>query len=141
MSRREHTRRELFDKLFRRGFDADVIENVIVALEDSNLQSDSRFAELYAEQRAGKGYGAHRIRAELRDRGVSAEDSDSAMSTLEVNWVDSAARLIERKFGAEEPLAGQELLKCKRYLHGRGFTQEQIRTAVAECGSAQEDDI
>ena len=112
-----------------------------MALEESNLQSDFRFAELYAEQRAAKGYGAHRIRAELRDRGVSAEVSDEAMSALDVDWVASAARVIARKFGAEEPLGGQELLKCKRFLHGRGFTQEQIRSAISADVHSQEEDI
>ncbi|MDO6462132.1 regulatory protein RecX [Granulosicoccaceae sp. 1_MG-2023] len=139
LSRREHTRRELYDKLFRRGFDGDVIEGVIAALEESQLQSDYRFAELYAEQRAAKGYGAQRIRAELRDRGVSGEVCDEAMAVLETDWVANAARMIARKFGAETALSGQELLKCKRYLHGRGFSSGQIRAALSAHAGAHED--
>ena len=45
LSRREHSRRQLFDKLKQRGFEHEDIESALDLLQAENLLNDERFAE------------------------------------------------------------------------------------------------
>ena len=70
ISRREHSIKEVNDKLTRK-FDADeIIESVIEKLISNNLINDSRFAEMYTSSRKKKGFGPKRIGYELSIKGV-----------------------------------------------------------------------
>ena len=71
LARREHSARELVQKLRSRGGTAEVIETVLQRLVDGRLQSDERYTEVYLRQRSSKGYGPQRIVSELRERGVA----------------------------------------------------------------------
>ena len=134
LARREHSVRELRNKLKRRFSDeaiesvaVDVIDEQICRLTGENLQSDSRFAESYARQRADKGYGPVRLREELRERGVSESDVDVALEELEMDWGALAARVIERKFGTDAPADIKERARRVRFMQYRGFSADHYR--------------
>jgi regulatory protein len=123
----------LFQKLTDRGFVPDVVEGVIDTLAQENLQSDERFAELFVEQRINKGFGKHKIKAELRDRGLESELARDIMTRVEVDWVAQAVSVIGRKFGEfDDSFNKKKAMKCKRYLHSRGFNQGHIDQALAQ---------
>lgn len=104
---------------------------MIQELADKNLQSDERFAELFVEQRINKGYGKHKIRAELRDRGVDSELAKQSLVENDTDWVRLAHSVLLRKYGQyDESFNSKKLLKCKRHMHSRGFSQSQIIQAV-----------
>lgn len=135
LARREHSARELSGKLHSRGFDPGVVESVLARLVEECLQSDERYAEVYLRQRSGKGYGPERIRAEMRERGVS----DSLISASfrraeeegEVDWFELASRTYNKKFG-ERPIEDiKERAKRQRFMQYRGFSHEQIAEAIA----------
>ncbi len=132
LSRREHTRRELLDKLIQRGFEAVQVEQIIQELNDANLQSDERFATLFAEHRSNKGFGALKIRADLHNRGIDSALAEQTLTNLSIDWVTIAHRVAERKFrqlNGETP-NNSELMKCKRFLGSRGFGYAQISDAI-----------
>ncbi len=109
-----------------------MIEVVIDSLTEKNLQSDERFAELFVEQRINRGFGEYKIRASLRDRGVDSQLASQTLGELDADWVDIALGVAARKIdiaGGHE-ISSAKLLKCKRFLHSRGFSQEQIEKAV-----------
>ncbi len=135
LARREHTGRELYEKLSKRGFDPDAIDAVIIELAAANLQSDSRFAESFIQQRIRKGFGEYKIRAGLRDRGVDSSITEDSIAGLSVDWVEIAEKLIRKKFTDKTLKPGsKELLKCRRYLQSRGFSAEQIEAAIPRGG-------
>jgi regulatory protein len=130
LARREHSVRELRNKLKRRFSDEAVevvIDEQISRLTEERLQSDARFAESYARQRAEKGYGPVRLREELRERGVSDADVEVALEELEMDWRALAARVLQKKFGTAAPVDIKERARRVRFMQYRGFSADHYR--------------
>jgi SOS response regulatory protein OraA/RecX len=70
LARREHSRRELKQKLKKRFRDDALIEEQLDTLAEENLQSDTRYAESFLRQRFNRGHGPVRIRQEMRQKGI-----------------------------------------------------------------------
>lgn len=138
LARREHSVRELRNKLKRRFSDEAaeivdvVIDEQISRLTEEHLQSDSRFAESYVRQRADKGYGPIRLREELRERGVAEADVDVALEELEMDWRALATRVIQRKFGTAAPADIKERARRARFMQYRGFSADHYRCQQQE---------
>ncbi|MBK5936426.1 MAG: recombination regulator RecX [Halorhodospira halophila] len=137
LGRREHTRRELAQKLARRGFDPGEVEPVLEALVDEGLLDETRFAEVFVRSRVERGQGPVRIAQELRQRGVIGGVIDEALADAGVDWWEQARAVRQRRFGAVVPADRREALRQAQFLQRRGFTAEQVRAAVA---AADEDD-
>lgn len=132
LARREYARVELERRLTRRGFSAELVAEVLAALVAENLLSDARFAESFINARADRGKGPYRIRRELGERGVADGLADEAMAAAETDWTDLARRVRRKRFGAALPGDFPSRAKQMRFLHYRGFTEEQIRAAIGE---------
>ena len=121
ISRREHSRRELRDKLKRRYPDLDLIDEQLDRLTEENLQSDARFAESFLRQRLSRGHGPMRIRQEARQKGISDSEISAAMEAESPNWYDLARDTYQRKFGALPPEDIKEKARRSRFMQYRGF--------------------
>jgi regulatory protein len=132
LARREHSQYELRLKLWRRGCDDELVDAVIDELRDEDLLSDARFAEAYVDSRARRGFGPVRIRGELQQRGVNDALAEEAVANVECDWEASAAEQRRRRFGAALPEDGRQRQQQYRYLTNRGFTSDQIRTALGD---------
>ncbi|ROR29846.1 regulatory protein [Inmirania thermothiophila] len=140
LARREHSRRELLDKLRARGFAPAAAEAAVARLAAEGLQSERRFAEALVRERIARGHGPRRIEAELAQRGVAGELAAEVMAAAEVDWVRLAREVARRRFRGP---AGdrREWLRRARHLAGRGFTGEQVRAALGgDEGMATGDD-
>lgn len=126
LATREHSRAELERKLAGR-FPAEALGAVLDDLAARGLLSDDRFAEQYATQRAGKGYGPVRIRSELRERGIPSALIDRALEGLDRDWFESLRQAHDRKFGPGPCQDRQEQARRARFLEYRGFPGEMIR--------------
>ncbi len=125
LSRREHTRRQLADKLRSRGYDEAEIDEAIARLADEGLQSDARFAEAYVQQRRERGYGPLRIRRELAERGVDDGLIAIAMDAA-FDWDASMREQRRRKFGEALPDDYRERMRQARFLQNRGFSADAV---------------
>lgn len=125
LARREHSRRELLRKLLRRSDDRELIEQVLDELVERNYLSEERFAESYVRARAGRGFGPLRIRAELKDRGLSDELIERYLSA-DFDWCEQLAQVCEKKYGSAVVEGGKERNKQARFFLQRGFSYEQI---------------
>ncbi len=130
LARREHSRRELRNKLLAKSDAAATVESVLDTLETEGLLSDQRFAEAFVRSRVGRGHGPVRIRQELRQRGVADGLAAEAMAAEGCDWFALAADVVRRKFGSEPAGDRRELARRLRFLQYRGFTAEQCREAV-----------
>lgn len=131
LGRREHSRLELWHKLYRRAADDAQLARVLDQLESGGWLDDSRFAEIYARQRREAGYGPVRIRAELEQRGV-AEEPEALSGVSETEWREAACQQRLRRFGSlESGLSWKEKGKQGRFLAQRGFSRTQIEAALA----------
>ncbi|HKE96552.1 MAG TPA: regulatory protein RecX [Povalibacter sp.] len=130
LARREHSVEELRRKLEGRGHPQAAIDAVLTRLQAKRLVSDDRFVSSFIHHHAQRGQGPIRIRAELRQQGISAESIDAALERAAIDWTSQAHTARQRKFRASLPLALPERAKQARFLQYRGFTSDQIRAAL-----------
>ena len=137
LARREHSRRELEQKLAARGFAEELIAPTLDALEESGELASARFTASFIRARAAKGQGPARIRAELAERGIDREQAAELMSAADIDWAALAASVRDKRFGAEPPSDFKERARQARFLEYRGFDRGQIGRAL---GSGDEVD-
>ncbi len=126
LARREHSARELLQKLKKRDFEHDDIQLAIKELQADNLQSDSRFTESFVNQRVNAGYGPIKIRHELIHKGVAEELVDTCLQVFDGEWQERMLRQKIRKFGVEIPADYAQKMKQARFLQNRGFSPESV---------------
>lgn len=129
LARREYSQRELRQRLAARGHDASEAEAALGTLTAHNYQSDARYAEMLARGRAAQGYGPRRIRMELAAQGVTRERVQAAMDNLNHDWVQSAADLLRRRYGASLHTADGRA-RAAQFLLRRGFDTATVRSAT-----------
>ena len=127
LTRREHSRLELRQKLCQRGFPAERIETALDELAQERLLDESRYAELYACSRADKGYGPLRIARELRERGIAEELVVATLADLENHWLPKLRELHRKRFKALIPTDVAGRLQQTRVFRQHGFTLDQIK--------------
>ncbi|MBY6187056.1 recombination regulator RecX [Marinobacter hydrocarbonoclasticus] len=130
LSRRDHSREELKQKLRSRGFVVSDIEKAIARVDDWGYLNDARFAESFVRYRSARGLGPIRLANELRERGVATDLIRKTLGEAEQDWFELCADLCQRKFGASPPTDFKARAKVQRYLAYRGFDMEQIRYAL-----------
>ncbi len=65
----------------------------LLTARKKNWQNDKRFAENYLHARSQRGYGANRIKQELRQlKGVSSEVINEVLTESEINWIEIAEK-------------------------------------------------
>lgn len=122
LARREHSYRELLQKLTQRFDEPALIRSEVDRLRDENLQSDARFAESFLHSRAQRLYGPQRIRAELRERGIGDELIAATLAAADIDWSANQQKLLLNKFGAEPAVDFKDKAKRLRFLQYRGFS-------------------
>ncbi len=130
LARREHSQQELERKLLSRGFPSQGIRSVLQELAQQDSLSDARFAEQYVYSRIQRGFGPLRIQAELRERGVDDEVFGGLIETNAEIWEERAGAARTKRFGPGPPGDFKERARQTRFLQQRGYTQEQIRSAL-----------
>jgi regulatory protein len=134
LARREHSELELARKLAARGYAGDTVATTLAALVADRLLCNARFAEAFVHARIQRGSGPQKIRAELRERGVSDDLIDSAFGSVADSWHDLAREVREKRFGSRQPADFRERSRQMRFLQQRGFSTEQIKGAFRDTG-------
>jgi len=126
LARREHSQKELLDKLALRDFDRDDAQAVIAELAQHDWQEDLRYAESYARHRILKGYGPIRVAYELRQNGIVAFDFEEIAQKEAGGWMELLEQVYTKKYTHDPVLARNEWAKRSRFLLHRGFSGEMI---------------
>ena len=122
VSRREHSRHELMQKLDKRYPETSpIIEEVLDKLEINKILDDERFAEMYLNSRARKGFGPKKIEMELNSRKVNSLFISNAIEAYE-SWLENAQTVLKKKFKDQKPVDYQSKMKQKQFLFSRGFS-------------------
>jgi regulatory protein len=132
LARREHSEQELARKLATRGYDANTVAETLSALVADRLLSNARFAEAFAHARVQRGSGPQKIRAELRERGISDELIDNCLESFADTWHELAREVREKRFGQRQPADFRERSRQMRFLQQRGFSAGQIAGAFRD---------
>ena len=131
LARREHTRAELARKLAPHAASGEAVDALLEGLVAQRLLSEARYAEERTRVLARK-FGAARIRHELRSRGVPPEIVERVSAEGER---ERAAAILARKY--RTPAATrEERARRARFLQGRGFSHDTIRTVLSSADPA-----
>ncbi|MDA7797174.1 recombination regulator RecX [Gammaproteobacteria bacterium] len=122
VSRREHSRHELMQKLDKRYPESSpIIEEALDKLEVNRILDDERFAEMYVNSRARKGFGPKKIEMELNAKRVDSTITSNALEVYET-WLENAQKELKKKFKDQKPTDYQSKMKQKQFLFTRGFS-------------------
>jgi len=120
---------EIRNRLAKKGFDHEIIDQVIIELKARSILNDAQFAQEWVESRAvNKPRGRKLFTLELKNKYVKQEDIDQAFQGLpdEETLAMNAGRRVARRF---ENLDKQTFMKkMYEHLYRKGFTYHTIRS-------------
>ena len=124
---RPHSRKELRDKLLRKGTEPTAADSAVEWLTEHGYLDDASYAASVVRHYAKKGYGAKRITSELSRRGIDRDLWDDALDELPEtdNEID---RFLRNRL--KDPADPDEIRKVSAALSRRGFSWEEIRNAL-----------
>ncbi|WP_233842009.1 regulatory protein RecX [Dyella sp. 2HG41-7] len=127
LARREHSRRELRQKLDRSGYAKDEAGEALDRLGEQQYQDDDRFAEALIRNRSAQGYGPMRLRAELKSHGLADARIRTLLDAADIDWAESAAAQLRRRYGAKGSADPAERARRAQFLLRRGFPAATVR--------------
>ena len=130
LSRREHSTKELIQKLSKREFTIEDIEPVVEFLLEEDYLSNERFADAIFRYRVGRGYGWRYIKHQLQQKGVGSEIFNSLNKNQEIDWYLQAELAYNKRFGGKAIKDQQDKAKRMRFLQYRGFSTDEIITVL-----------
>lgn len=134
---REHSRRELLDKLQRHVQEGDDLPALLDALQARGFIDEARVAQSVLHRRAPL-LGTQRVLQELRSKGLSDDLVRQAATDLADTELQRARAVWARRFGAAPAACTpQERVRQMRFLASRGFAADVVRHVVR--GDAGED--
>jgi len=134
LSRRGWTQAELTARLRRRGAEPDVATAVVADLVARGYVDDAAYARHWVTTRAPRGYGAARLRAELRARGVASALIEAALASVgRGDQLEEARRLAHRRLAALTRVAPDKAAaRLRDHLLRRGFPGGVVAQVVRE---------
>ncbi|WP_448247348.1 regulatory protein RecX [Thalassotalea agariperforans] len=130
LSRREHSLKELRQKLSQRGYELAEINEVLTFLVAENYQSEVRAAESIFRNRVSRGYGWLYIKNELKQKGVSSDIRNSIYQEQDVDWYQQVTATYHKKYADTEVIDHKDKAKRMRFLQYRGFSIDEILSVL-----------
>ena len=138
LSGREYTSSQLRDRLAPH-VDPEAAGQAVERMEELGLVDDDGYAERYARELSERKHcGLLRIRQELRQKGLSAEQIEWAVSLLDADPQEQMLEVLEKKYSAAPE---DEAVKRRAYnaLLRLGHRPSDVRRALARfCGATEE---
>jgi regulatory protein len=134
LSRRQHSRLELFRKMRQKGYRAEIINHALDELEKIDLVNDEEFARLYIlNELRMRPQGRILLFHKLSQRGISRELSESLVTKYlpEEKEPEMAHLLVKKYLHTHRTDSGDRLKeKLIRFLYNRGFTWDCIEQVL-----------
>ena len=138
LSATRKTEKQIREYLQGKGYLGGVIDYAVEKLRGYNFLNDEEYAEAYVEC-AAKRKGGRLIRMELRAKGVSDEEIDGALEGLDQETEERAASEILKKYMRGKEGDKLTLQKAFRYLMGKGYDADVIKSALSQYGETDEE--
>ncbi len=125
----ERCHKEVVQKLYDLGLPPETIDQIVVHLIEYNFLNEERFSQNFARGKFNiKNWGRLRIVAELKQRGISKYNIETALSEIDAETYHKKFHaLAEKKW---DTLKESDVQKRKRkladYLMYRGWESEQV---------------
>lgn len=128
LNKRDYSRGELIRKLTEKGFDEADAASAVAYLSELGLINDERYAAMIVRHYAAKGFGAARVREELRRRAIPREMWEEALEELPAQE-DTIDALLRARLRCDNP-DRDDIKRASAALMRRGFSWDQIKEAV-----------
>ncbi len=126
LGRRQHSTSELLIKLKQKGYETELINQVLDDLKQKNYLDDTKFAEMFVEEKIKlKLWGEQKLKSELIKRGIKSE---------------IISDVIRNKVSEQDKLSYAMILASKKYetLRNRNVDKDVIKrkliTFLNSCG-------
>ena len=129
LARREHSRVEIMQKLRAKDYDEKVCLAQLQKFIDNNIQSDTRYIDVYVRSAYNKGNGPNVIKQSLATQEIDEYELSECINQSQFNWFELASQVREKKFGQSLPCDFKDIQKQKRFLLYRGFEHAHIQYA------------
>ena len=129
LSFKMRTVKELRDKLEGYGYTPEETGRAIEYARSYGYINDAAYAEQYVASRGGR-KGRQMLRTELIRKGISPEEADRALETLETDEDETAYALLLQKAGEPHMTDEKEYARLYRFLAGRGFSGGAVYNAL-----------
>lgn len=134
LSRRDHTKKELIQKLSK-NVPRDIAINVVEKIEDLGLINEENYAKIYASELVNrKGMSAFRVKQELIKRGIDRETADYVVEELDTDNKQCIINLLNKKFAYRNLSDEKELRRTINALIRLGYQYGEIKSALEEQG-------
>lgn len=121
------TTKQIREYLIKKGYDKIVIDHVIEKLKEYKFIDDQAFAEAYVRTYQNK-YGKVMLKNKLFEKGVPKNIIEEILFEYE-SQEEIIDNLLSKKIGTQK-LTPELLTKCTRFLAGRGFSFDEINSAI-----------
>ena len=126
-------------RLVGRGFSAETAAEAVAEMRRYGYVDDAALATSIAGRRRRAGYGAARIEADLRSRGISGNEINAALASAgDGNDVEGAHGVAQRAWrlgdDATDDERTHERRRIARLLQRRGFGSDAISSALRDLG-------
>lgn len=138
ISATQKTEKQVREFLQGKGYLPAVVDYAVEKLRSYNFLNDGQYAESYVES-ISKRKGSKLIRMELRSKGVSETEIDAALDALPVEREIETAKGILEKYMRGKVCDKTTLQKACRYLLGKGYDYEVVKSALTEFGDYEDD--
>lgn len=123
LGRREYSEHELRTKMSQKDWSEEEIEDTLDKIKKNDFQSDKRAAESLTRMSVSQGKGPQYIIQKSRARGISQEDINLSLENEDVDWMQGAMDVAQRKFG-DGPYPREIQIKIASLLIRRGFSYD-----------------
>lgn len=137
LGRRAHFRRELEQKLLKRGFEKAEVQETLDRLKELGYLDDERTAEAFVEARAERApAGKPLLKSELFKRGAAKTVAEGALEGIDEAGAakEAAERFLRRRQRPKETEEDRQKALL-RHLASRGFPGHLVRKVLDELGS------
>ena len=138
MSASKKTEKQVRDFLKGKGYLPAVCDYVLGKMRGYGFIDDKQYAQDYVGFAASK-KGGRLIKMELKAKGLSEEDIDEALTSLDTGEQESTAGRILEKYMRGKTPDRETLSKAYRHLLSKGFDYETARAALSTFGDTDEE--
>lgn len=128
----------LYKRLLEKGIEAEDAAYAVERLHELRLLDDEQYARDLCRSGKSKGWGAGRVRQELRRKGVDENCIEAALEDFEPDG-EKLRRFIHKRLGGEKPDRAA-LRRISDGLFRRGFSWDEIKEAINTCLEEWEDE-
>jgi regulatory protein len=134
LGRRELSEQQVRQRLARKEYEPDEIDEAVARLRDERAINDQRVAEAIARLETGiRKRGKVRVRMQIERAGIAKETAKAAIDEVFGDIDDAAlldASLNKRLRGRETIADDREFQRLFRYLIGQGFESDRVMQAL-----------